>query len=163
MLSLVFHDLKKMTSLLFTENSFDRFLLKSASLSAMLSVTISGEKDPDFFSEEEREKEMQESFVRYETVRPLLFSLIKGKRPPLSFRIILITDKNTTNSLKVKSGFSGAEVTSLSMNFSFKNGVLTLSSGVSYSGFTLDKSLEALWDQTIRNFLDQKDVTYEAL
>ena len=163
MLSLVFHDLKKMTALLFTENSFDRFLLKSASLSAMLSVTISGEKDPDFFSEEEREKEMQESFVRYETVRPLLFSLIKGKRPPLSFRIILITDKNTTNSLKVKSGFSGAEVTSLSMNFSFKNGVLTLSSGVSYSGFTLDKSLEALWDQTIRNFLDQKDVTYEAL
>lgn len=163
MLSLVFHDLKKMTALLFTENSFDRFLLKSASLSAMLSVTISGEKDPDFFSEEEREKEMQESFVRYETVRPLLFSLIKGKRPPLSFRIILITDKNTTNSLKVKSGFSEAEVTSLSMNFSFKNGVLTLSSGVSYSGFTLDKSLEALWDQTIRNFLDQKDVTYEAL
>ena len=163
MLSLVFHDLKKMTALLFTENSFDRFLLKSASLSAMLSVTISGEKDPDFFSEEEREKEMQESFVRYETVRPLLFSLIKGKRPPLSFRIILITDKNTTNSLKVKSGFSGAEATSLSMNFSFKNGVLTLSSGVSYSGFTLDKSLEALWDQTIRNFLDQKDVTYEAL
>ena len=163
MLSLMITDVKKMTALLFTENSFDRFLLKSAQLSAQLSAAISGEKDPDFYTEDEREKEMQEPFVRYETVRPLLFQMIRGKRLPLSFRIILITDKNTTNRLKVKSGFSDCEVTSLSINLNYKGGQLILSTGVSYAGFSLDKSLDTAWENTVRGFLDDKGVTYEIL
>lgn len=163
MQSLMITDLKRITALLFTENSFDRFLLKSVQLSAQLSVTISGEKDPDFYAEEEREKEMQDAFVRYETVRPLLYSLIKGKRPPLSFRIILITDKNTTNRLKVKSGFTDCDVTSLSINLNYRSSQLVLSTGVSYAGFSLDKSLEDAWEKAVRDFLDEKGVTYEVL
>ena len=160
MLSLEITDVKKMTALLFTENTFDRFLFQSGQISAQLSATFSGEKDPSFYAEEERQAEMAEPFVRYETVRPVFFSLIKGKRPPLSFRIILITDKNTTNSLKVKSGFTDSEVTSLSLNMSYKAGVLSLSTGISYAGFSLDKSLERCWDQTILDFLAQKEITF---
>ena len=160
MLSLEITDVKKMTALLFTENTFDRFLFQSGQISAQLSATFSGEKDPSFYAEEERQAEMAEPFVRYETVRPVFFSLIKGKRPPLSFRIILITDKNTTNSLKVKSGFTDSEVTSLSLNMSYKAGVLSLSTGISYAGFSLDKSLERCWDQTILDFLTQKEISF---
>ena len=163
MLSLEITGVKKMTALLFTENTFDRFLFQSGQIQGQLSATFSGEKDPDFYQEDEREKEMREPFVRYETVRPLFFSLMKGKRPPLSFRIILITDKNTTNSLKVKSGFTDVEVSSLSLNLNYRAGVLYLSTGVSYAGFSLDKSLELYWDNTMRNFLLQKEIAFTEL
>ena len=160
MLSLQITDLKKLTDLLFVSNAFDRFLLHDAQFVTSVSVTLEGRKNAEFFPEEERDEAMKDDFVTWAEERPLCRDLLKGKRLPLSFRVVLLTSKETTAKMKEASGFTGCEVSSLSINLLYREQTLFLTTGIAYAGFSPDKSLEKYWDQTVKRFLDGKDCAY---
>ena len=161
MLSLTITDLKKFTAMIFSEDCFDRFLLHDAEFRTSVLIRIDGEKDPDFYGEEEREKEMRQPCITWREVRPSALKLLSGKRLPLYFKIVLITAPDTAAVLQEKAGFTDCTVTSLSLNILYRAGVLSLTSGVSYAGFSLDKSMEKYWDGYVLSFLEKKEVTFE--
>jgi hypothetical protein len=62
-----------------------------------------------------------------------------------------------------KAGISmeNSMVQNLILNIRFEQGEMTITTGVDYLGFTLDKQGEQLWDTTARKFLDKKEIAYE--
>ena len=161
MLYLKIQNIGRMTSLLFSEDAFDRFLLHDASFETRYSTVIEGRKNEAYFPEEEREKELAEPYVPWSEIRPAAFKLLSGKRLPVSFKVILLTSASSTKSMVEKSGFTGCPVSSLSVSFLYREQELYLRTGVSYSGFSMDRSLEKYWDDSVLKFLSGKDVEYE--
>lgn len=159
MLSLSVTDLKEFTKLLFTENAFDQFLLHDASFTTAITTTVSGIYNPEFFESETEQP--ADRCIPWEQFRPTAMNLIKGKKLPVSFRIVLITSRKSTEAMIRKCGFSGCEVSSLSLNLNYREKALTLTTGVAYGGFSMDKSLEKYWDESVLHFLDGKGITYE--
>ncbi|MBP5224396.1 MAG: hypothetical protein J6Z38_02285 [Lachnospiraceae bacterium] len=159
MLSVTISDLKAFTRLLFSDDAFDQFLLHDANFTTAYTVNVSGILNPEFFEEDENKPE--ENCVSWGRFRPVATDLIRGKKLPVSFRIVLVTSKKSTEALVKRTGFSGCEVSSLSVNVSYRGKVLTLTTGIAYGGFTLDKSLDRYWDDSVRKFLDSKGIAYE--
>ena len=151
----------KFTSLLFSEDSFDRFLLHDVSVEALYTTVIEGRKNASFFSEEERESALSPAFVEWRDIRPSVYKLLSGKRLPVSFRVVLLTSPESTKSIVAKSGFDGCAVTSLSITVQYREQKLTVSTGISYGGFSLDKTLEKYWDSAVISFLEGKSVEFE--
>jgi len=160
MLSVQITDQKKLTEMLFASNSFDKFLLHDAEFVTSVSVTIEGRKHAAFFDETERAENMKEEYVSWSEERPMCLQLLKGKRLPLSFHVVLLTASDTTAHMKKASGFTDCEVTSLSLNILYRDSALCLTTGIAYSGFTMDKSLEKYWDDSVRNFLNSKECAF---
>ncbi len=161
MLSLKIKDLKRFTSLLFAEDAFDRFLLHEAQFRTAFLLEADGGKIAEFYDDEEKETEMKTPLVSWGLFRPFALKLISGKKLPVSFRIVLLTDRRVTDGLVTRSGFTGCKVSSLSLNLSFRERELTLTTGVAYDGFSPDRSLEKLWDETVSKFLSDRDCSFE--
>ena len=160
MLYLEIKNLGKFTALLFAGDSFDTFLLHDAQFETAFTSVIEGRKNEAYFSEEEQ-KEETESFASWAEIRPIAYSLLKGKKLPVSFKVTLLTDKKATETLVERSGFTGCPVSSLLVSFSYRENRLVLRSGVSYNGFSMDRSLENSWDEALVRFLEKKEIEFE--
>lgn len=159
MLSLQITDIKRLTEMLFSGKEFDRFLLHDLDLMTNVEWSLTGKIHESFYEGDEASLP-KESYISWENVRPILFPMLKGKHLPLSFHIVLLTSKKTTDLMVRQSGFDECDVSSLTLNLIFREKQLYLTSGVSYLGFTLDKTLEQFWDKTIRDFLDSHKASY---
>ena len=82
-------DIKLFTKKLFIGETFDRFLLKEAEIVTFNTFSIDGRVHKSFYSEEERAEGQIEEYSTWKTLRPFCFSLIKGKKLPERFSIIL--------------------------------------------------------------------------
>ena len=159
MLSIQIDDLKKMTGLLFSEDAFDKFETYSVLLKTAYTTAIDGTQVPETDSDENAQSTSAE-YVLWRDVRPVVYRQLQGKTLPKYFKIVLKTQKNVTEYIREKSGFNETGISSFSMNITYQKNELSLTTGVSYTGFTLDKSAEAHWDKTVRSFLDDKEVKY---
>ena len=157
MLSIRINELKKFTSMLFLEDAFDKFCLHDAVFRTAVSTVIDGSRNMDFYQEGEAPAE---PYALWPEVKPLLYQAVRGSRLPVSFRLVLLTGSTATQAITRRSGFTDCEVTSLSLNISYREQVLTLTTGVSYKGFSMEKSLEKYWDAAVLQFLDKHGLTY---
>ena len=57
--------------------------------------------------------------------------------------------------------FSSADVQGLYLNIRFEDGLLQCVTGTSLKTFSMDKSLEKLWDQTAMKFFLQQGIDFE--
>ncbi len=160
MLYLEIRNIGKFTSLLFSDDSFDRFLLHEASFETRFTAIFEGKKNAAYFSEEEKEKELAEPNVRWSEIRPAAFKLLQGKKLPVSFKVVLLTAPGVTKTVVEKSGFLGCPVSSLSVSAVYREQRLLLRTGVSYGGFSMDRSLEKYWDDSVQKFLTDHDIEY---
>lgn len=150
-------DIKAFTTHLFLQPTFDDFLLREAVFKTAATITIDGAANADYFDTGESVPE----HVTWGSVRPLSFQVIKGNRLPVSFQIILYPDETTTAKLL---GPDAAEltarlkVTRFYLNLSYKNRLLTCTTGVSYAEFTVDKSAGEAWDRAVAAFLKQLQI-----
>ncbi len=163
MISLQIEELKEFTRQLFIGNTFDRFLLREAQIVTFNSFQIDGRIRPDYYSAEEKEEGEIEGFSAWSVLRPFCFSLIRGKRLPESFHIVLqLSDRARDAFLAERqTGFSPSEVNGLYLNICYEEKVLFCVTGTSVSRFTLDKTLEHEWDGAVKAFLKQKGIPFE--
>ena len=163
MISLQIEELKEFTRQLFIGNTFDRFLLREAQIVTFNSFQIDGRIRPDYYSAEEKEEGEIEGFSAWSVLRPFCFSLIRGKRLPESFHIVLqLSDRARDAFLAERqTGFSSSEVNGLYLNIRYEEKVLFCVTGTSVSRFTLDKTLEHEWDGAVKAFLKQKGIPFE--
>lgn len=164
MIGLSLPDLKTATAHLFTRPSFDYFLLKEAVITTSNTYTIDGSLKRDYFSQEELETLRDENWMDWKTIRPVCFALIKGKRLPLSFQIALSLSADNIKRLlqQNKTAFTAEEVGGLYLNFRYEKNTLTAISATSLKTFSMDKSLEQLWDDTVKKLFRQLEIPFEA-
>ena len=160
MLSLKITDIKTFAEHLFVKDTFDKFHLHSAAFKTAFYTEIDGRRITEQ-TEGSEETAPEDDAVLWKDVRRAAFELIRGDRLPLFFRITLKASRSAGRYYKEKSGLQNAGITSLAINLNYQNDVLTLTTGVSYDGFTLDKSAEKLWDADVKGFLDKTGISFE--
>jgi len=165
MIALQIQDIKNFMSKLLLSQTFDNFLLVEGSVTTYNTFRIEGRVHKDFFTAEEiEEKELENrEFSLWEEVKPFCLELIKGKKTPLSFKFTFQLPKENTAKLLTSAGITSIQsenISGLLLNIRFDNGTLCVITATNLTLFTLDKSLEHAWDDMVKRFLKQQEISF---
>lgn len=164
MIALQLPEVKDFMSKLLAGDVFDHFLLNEATITTYNTFTIDGHIKKPFYSQEELEElPFDEKMLSYwKDVKPFCFELIKGKKTPLSFHFVFqLSSQNVTKLLSMNnSSLSSKDLNGLYLNIRYDGSSLSLITGTSINIFTLDKSLDHIWDQMVQQFLKQKEIIF---
>ena len=165
MVALQIQDIKIFMNKLLLSQTFDNFLLVEGSITTYNTFRIEGRVHKDFFSVEEIEEKNLENreFSLWKEVKPFCLELIKGKKTPLGFKFTFQLSKENTAKLLASSGITSIQpenISGLLLNIRYDNGALNVVTATNLSLFTLDKSLEHAWDDMVKRFLKQQEISF---
>ena len=123
---------------------FDSFLIREAVIHTSFKSILDGHRNIDFYNTDEQEG--LSPYLTWGEMRPYIYHIILGNKSPSYFKIILSTSRPKTEAIS-------DQVDTFFINITFKSSEITVSTGVAYKTFTLDKSPESIWDNKIKNFL----------
>ena len=163
MLALQITNMKDFMSKLFLKDTFDTFYLVESSIVTANTFSIDGRIKKEYFTTEENEERQYAEYAAWETLRPFCFQLIKGKKTPLSIKLVFRLPPKQTKELLEQSALSyqSQEIDGFFFNIRYENSIATCTTGISTKTFTLDKSLELFWDQTMIKFLKNANIDTE--
>ncbi len=166
MIAIKINNKKEFMSKLLVSELFDDFLVEEAVIDTFNTFHIDGKLHKDFYRSDPDfdEESFTATLSSWETLKPVCYSLIKGKRTPLCFKLIFHADEKKLESI-IKSADAALQPKdiTLGLNIRFSNGDVTLTTGTAYSVFTLDKSIEKAWDSFIPSFLENSGISTEIL
>ncbi len=188
MLSLCLSSVRDTTRKLFLEPCFDRFHLMEASISGAVTYSIDGRCNLGFFASDasntsdltesepvpelhreqtaavEDSSSKQAPFIFWEQIRPVCFSMIKGKRAPLAFRFVFFLPKaEAASQFQEASLAANADIDGYLFVLHYKNQELMATTGTSFLRFSFDKDSERLWDRCINDWLKQASIETSTL
>ena len=137
---------------LFEKEKYDSFYLYEARVKTKLDYYVNGRLNREYFDTEEQ-ADLPE-YVEWKDIKQIVYSYIKGKRLPIGFKIILMFNRENIsrllemNNLPVKT----EDVSALFMNVVYEHEALSVTTGTSLKIFTMDKTLEHVWDDTIKKY-----------
>ncbi|MGI6108102.1 MAG: DUF5721 family protein [Lachnospiraceae bacterium] len=106
----------------------------------------------------------ENTFVSWKDIRPICFSMIRGKRTPLSFRLVLLCP--ASEAPEYFGELAGAEdsgISSFVLVLQYKDGKITATTAVSYSRFALDRGPERQWDSEAAEWFRREGLPFEAV
>ncbi|NLK28791.1 MAG: hypothetical protein GX306_10680 [Clostridiales bacterium] len=163
MISLKIPEVKIFMAKLLMQEVFDSFLLRDMELITFTNFKISGQFYDDFFSQEELEQRGENRDTLWSDVRAIAFSMIRGNKTPLSFKIVFQLPMES--SIKLVQRLAGRirpeDVGGLYLNIRFEKGELHIITGTAIKTFTLDKTLEQEWDKEVKDFLHRQGILFE--
>ena len=157
-----------MNALLLSEQ-FDSFLVEEAIITTYNTFHIDGHLVKDFYTNEELEllesEEKSTTFSCWQDIRPFCLQLIKGKKTPVSFKVILhaaplLIEKIAANP---ECGVAANLIRSLVLNIRYDNGKVTCITGSAFTTFVMDKSVDELWDAYMRQLLSDFGLDFEEI
>ena len=166
MIALSIIDVKDFMNKLLIGEVFDRFFLVEASVTTFNTFTIDGRLQQDFFDTDTvaMHKSNSIEYSLWRDVKPYCFSVIRGRRTPLNFRIVLqLSHKQTQQILNPSFPDGSVPDCRFCLNLQYRNDSLLCPTGVSYTSFCLDKRPEHLWDEIIRKFLSGQHIAFQVL
>lgn len=167
MIALKITNVKQFMGKLLASESFDSFLLEEASISTYNTFLIDGHQNKDFYTNEEwGDKEIRPfDFTTWKQIRPICYSLIKGTKTPSAFKFILhlIPDYVASILKSEDTSVTPQQVKALVLTIKYDGTALTLITGTAFHTFIMDKSVDILWDNAMKQFLDKREVSFEEL
>lgn len=163
MLALQVLDVKQFMVKLFYQPIFDQFYVKELTVRTFFDFSINGRRNMEYYSLEEQEIKKQQPKVYWKEVKSFIFQIIKGNRTPLALNLVLqFGEEQTKQILKL----CGSEINledsiALYINIRFESGKLILTSGVARAMFTLDKTLDRVFEQELMTFLKNADIAIQ--
>lgn len=162
MIALKMTDVKKCMASLLLKDIFDSFQLVEAEIVTANAFKIDGYINKDFYGPEAGDLP---EYSDWKSMREHCFSVIKGKRTPLSFKFIFRLSPAEITSLlhNQDTTIKPDDVQGLYLNIKFENDTLQCITGTSLKAFSLDKSLDKIWDQYVQKFFAQQELAFENL
>lgn len=162
MIAIQVQDVKVFMSNLLIHNMFDEFLMSEMDLSMAQTFHIDGSLNMGWFSTDELESLEGRKLAKWLEVKPIAYHIIKGQKTPNSFKIVFQLNQTQLTKLVSNSGASltDGDVNGLFMNVKYEKGVLTIITGSSLKVFTMDKSLDNFWDDTVKQFLRKYQIAF---
>lgn len=162
MIALALPQVKECMAKLLLSETFDPFYFIEGEIVTFNTFTLDGYLKKDFFEQEEAP---EREYALWKDVREFCFSLIKGKRTPLSFKFVLGLSDSNIEKLLLQQGldFKPQDVRGLYINLKYDGQKLQCITGTAMNLFTMDKSLEQAWDMMVQKFFAQKEIKYEVL
>lgn len=167
MISIQITDLKYFMNILLLKEAFDSFYLEEATIKTAQTFHIDGHINHDFYTKEELEElpAKAEELSSFKELRPIIFSLIKGNHTPLFFKFVLHASSPYVKKLVAKNELEleGDKLPSLLLNIKYDGSKLICTTGTFFSTFTLDKTVEKLWDSTLKSSFGMLSIPFEEL
>ena len=163
MISLKVIDVKAFMNSLLVQNVFDDFYLWEADFKTFGEFSINGKLNEDYYSNDELEVLGGRKYATWGEIKPFAFSYVKGNKLPVTIKIIMMVSKSGTENIVNNSGLKMQveEIKGLFLNIKYDKGNLYISSGTSFKNFTLDKTIENIWDASLIQFLKDKGIAAE--
>lgn len=162
MIALALTEVKECMAKLLLSETFDPFYFIEGEIVTFGTFTLDGYLKKEFFDKEEAP---EREYCLWKDVKDYCFSLIKGKRTPLSFKFILgLSDSNIEKLLQQQGlDFKPQDVRGLFINLKYDGQNLQCVTGTAMNLFTMDKSLEQAWDKMVQKFFTQKEIKFDLL
>lgn len=159
MIALHLTSVKDCMSHLLLSETFDHFLFIEGEIVTFNTFTIDGFNQKAFFPEEEEVA----AYSLWENIREYCFSIIKGRKTPLSFKFIFSLAPDNIERLIEQNhlDFQPDQVQGLYLNIRYDGTSLQCITGTSLKTFSMDKSLEQAWDIMVQKFFSQKNINFE--
>ena len=155
-----------MNALLILEH-FDSFLVEETVITTFNTFHIDGHLVQKFYSSEEldelKSNGKSTSFSHWGDIRPFCFQLIRGKKTPVSFKVVLHAAPSLIEKIAANPdcGVAANLIHSLVLNIRYDNGKVTCVTASALSTFTMDKSVDKLWDTYVRQLLSELGLDFE--
>ena len=173
-------DTKQFMNALLATDTFRDFELSQAQVTTFMTCTIDGLLHRDFYDEDTlpemlRTKEPETTgepadrhaaredpkgsgnarLTPWMMAAPMVLAMIRGKNPPISMKIVLrLQDRNVEHLVQREAlPYKAADIKGLFLNISYDQGKVTCTSGSSLAVFSLDRSLDTIWDEAAGKFL----------
>ncbi len=117
-----------------------------------LDYYVNGRLNREYF-DTEAQADLPE-YIEWKDIKATVYTYLKGERLPIGFKIILMFNRENIsrllemNNLPVKE----EDVSALFMNVVYEHETLSVTTGTSLKIFTMDKTLEHIWDDTIKKY-----------
>ncbi|MCM1287053.1 MAG: DUF5721 family protein [Clostridium sp.] len=144
----------KFMSELLTGERYDSFYLFEARIKTGVDYSINGKMNKDFFDNDDRDVMTAEEYIGWKEIKPTVYGLIKGDKLPLSLKLILMFNReNITRLVEMNNlPISEHDIGALFFNVLYEKGSLTVTTGTSIKTFSLDKTLDTVWDGTVEKY-----------
>ena len=149
-----------LTAKLFIGEMFQHFSFVEASFTTFVTYTLDGQLHKEFFDSEQCP---DRTYCLWEDVQAQCFSMIRGKRTPLNFKIVFQLSASNVEKLLMQScvPLKAEDIYGLYLNCQFDGKQLLCTTGTSLKIFTLDKQLDRVWDAMIRKFFRKNQIAFE--
>lgn len=161
MTSIQINDIRQFMKNILTGTIFDEFYVFKLKVKSFCDFTIDGSVNDEFYTLEEKEQFERRKYIKWEEIKYFVHQIMKGKKTPVSFHIILMLSDDNISKLTAKYslGIHADDINGLFLNINYENKLLNLVTGTSRKNFTLDKTLDDIWDEQIKQFLKQNEIT----
>lgn len=157
-------ELKNFMVRLLGTDCFDSFLLEEAAISCAVEYHIDGHINKEFYTQEEWEDPAIRpyDFAAWSSMRNICFSMIKGQRTPSGFKFVLhLMPEYVPGVLKgADASLKPEQVKALVLTIKYDGNAITIVTGTAFTSFVMDKTLDAQWDKTMRQFLTKKGIAF---
>lgn len=160
MIAIQIEDVKLFMNKLLKASIFDDFEVIKVDLSTKISYTIDGTINYNFLDSDEKDIISDQIYIKWLEIKPNILSIIKGSKTPSILKIVFCLSEKSKNALvlKSKSTFKPEDINGFYMNIIFENKDLKIVTGTNYKLFSLDKSIEQYYDQSIIKFLSKYEI-----
>lgn len=161
MLAATTTDIKAFMNHFLTGTEFDRFLLCEASIKTGATYIIDGHINKEFYDTDDEHMDPRRIYQYWSACRPVAFQIIKGSRPPLAMKIVLMLAPEQMEDFLQKYHIliPSEQIAGLYLNIRYEHGTLNLSAGTALTIFTLDKTVEHMWDEMLSQFFQRIGIT----
>lgn len=146
-----------MTQLLIKE-TFHSFAFIDGEITTFNRFSIDGYIHRSFFDEPPVEE-----YSRWSTLQEYCYSIIRGKRTPLSFKFVFSLPRDAFEIFLEKNelNYNQEEIQGLYLNLRYDGTKLQCITGTSLQSFTMDKSIDTAWDSYVKDFLQTNVIPWE--
>lgn len=144
-------DIKKFMHIFLKEDKFDKFEVRSCQLTTFISFDIDCKLNKEWF-----DNENIGDYCRWKDLKPYIFELIKGKKKPKSMKFVMALSQRGAEKLH-------PNALACFLNIEFEENKVNVRTGTAQKEFSLDKSLELLWGEKIREFFDKLGILQNLL
>ncbi len=139
-------DIKEFMGSLLTEDKFNVFNVTNVEVHSFIELNLKGLVDKNFYNEDKEDK-----YVNWGEIQPYIYSFIKGHKTPKKITINFILPTKYSDKLY-------ENCSACFLNMKFENGEVVFSTATAQKDFSLDKSLDILWNEYVLNFFTSKEI-----
>lgn len=159
MIGLQLDDTKQFMNHLFKEETFDNFEVVSIQLKTMIYYEIDGQLIKEYYDTDEQQ-ELLSTYLTWAQYKNNIVPLIKGKRPPIFFKIVFALSTKQRDGIIQKLGLNEPLIQGFYINLVYDHPSAKIMTGTNYKTFTLDKSAEEYFDSSIKKFLNKHNIGF---
>lgn len=160
-------DTKKCMNSLLLSSVFDSFLFIEGEVTTFNTFQIDGRLKKEFYRQDEEAFASigERTYSYWKELREFVFSLIRGKRTPLGFKLVFSLSKSNIERFidKEELPYSASDIQGLYLNFKYNGTELSCTTGTSMNTFTMDKSADQAWDKMVQKFFAKHEIKFDVL